>query len=138
MELANNILSQLMGQSFTIDSTKISAKAINFLHTLRKTVENEIRVVRKKKKTLENQNEVHDKLLKLLQRKNMFTFSAGRAAMPGLKTSRNLHRDSRNKKTFKLYLADSIKNAAKGFARKRTITLEDVADGDLSEGDDDE
>ena len=31
-----------------------------------------------------------------------------------------------------------IKNAAKGFARKRMITLDDVADGDLSESDDDD
>ena len=78
--------------------------------------------VRKKKMTRENQNEVHDKLLKLLQRKNMFTFSAGRAAMPGLKTSRNLHRDSRNKKTFKLYLADSKQNSS-DFSTKINIEI---------------
>ena len=43
MELANKILSTLMGQSFTAESTEISAKAINFLYNLKKDVENEIR-----------------------------------------------------------------------------------------------
>ena len=32
-----------MGQSFTAESTEISAKAINFLYNLKKDVENEIR-----------------------------------------------------------------------------------------------
>ena len=43
MELANLLLSQLMGQSFTKDSIGVSARAINYLDGLKKEVENEIR-----------------------------------------------------------------------------------------------
>ena len=43
MELANKILSTLMGQSFTPESASTSALAINFLHKLKKDVEDEIR-----------------------------------------------------------------------------------------------
>ena len=43
MELANKILSTLMGQSFTPESAETSALAINFLHKLKKDVEDEIR-----------------------------------------------------------------------------------------------
>ena len=42
MELANLLLSQLMGQSFSKDSMDVSAKAINFLTSLKKEVEDEL------------------------------------------------------------------------------------------------
>ena len=43
MELANLLLSQLMGQSFTKETMDVSARAINFLTGLKKDVEDEIR-----------------------------------------------------------------------------------------------
>ena len=46
---------------------------------------------------------VNDKLCE----KDFFTYNPGRASILGLKTCRNIHKDNRNKKTFKLYLADS-------------------------------
>ena len=42
-ELANLVLSLLMGQSFTKESAEVSAKAINFLHGLKKDVEQDLR-----------------------------------------------------------------------------------------------
>jgi len=45
--------------------------------------------------------------MKLLIEKDFFTYNPGRAPIPGLRTCRNIHKDNRNKKTFKLYLADS-------------------------------
>ena len=59
--------------------------------------------ISRKKSNTDLQREVHDKLCE----KDFFTYNPGRAPILGLKTCRNIHKDNRNKKTFKLYLADS-------------------------------
>jgi hypothetical protein len=43
MELLNNILSRMIGKTFTLETLMTTANALGYLHTIKKVVEEEIR-----------------------------------------------------------------------------------------------
>mgnify|MGYP006957665136 CR=1 FL=1 len=43
MELLNNILSRMIGKTFTLETMMTTANALGYLHTIKKLVEEEIR-----------------------------------------------------------------------------------------------
>ncbi|KAL5252834.1 hypothetical protein ACHWQZ_G015565 [Mnemiopsis leidyi] len=132
LELMNNFLSSAKGRNFTKETMITAADALSFLHTIRKSVEDDLTGVhRKKGSKAESQDTYRDKVLPKVKSGNFFKFESGRKAIPGLRVRRNIYNDCKTKKTLVQFMREAITNSKKSYAKYSTFTIEDMAGEEL-------
>jgi len=107
MELLNNILSRMIGKTFTLETMMTTANALGYLHTIKKLVEEEIRGIKRKKNKRKEVGGIYEKLLYNVKNGELFKFAASRKSPAGLSIKKNIHYDNRSKITMTNWMLTS-------------------------------
>ncbi|XP_063684324.1 uncharacterized protein LOC134818601 isoform X2 [Bolinopsis microptera] len=104
----------------TVETMSTTANALAYLYTIKKTVEDEIRGIKRKKNKKAEITGTYEKVLGQVKWGAFFKFTPDRKSPAGLSIKKNIHYDNKSKKTLTNWLGDSLTRYQKTYSKFKT------------------